>query len=61
MQVHGQVTPYYAGDKSNHTRKAYFVLIDGHWWFLENSDVDSDNDGDADPDPDVIDKTVYMC
>ena len=75
MQVHGQVTPHYAGDKSNHTRKAYFVLIDGHWWFLmkesipdnldmggdteENSDVDSDND--ADPDPDVIDKTVYMC
>ena len=71
MQVHGQVTPRHAGDKSNHRRKAYFALEDGHWWFLipddldmggdteENSDVDSDND--ADPDPDVIDKTVYMC
>ena len=77
MQVHGQVTPRHAGDKSNHRRKAYFALEDGHWWFLIPDDLDMgadldmggdteensdvDSDNDADPDPDVIDKTVYMC
>ena len=50
MQVHGQVTPRHAGDKSNHRRKAYFALEDGHWWFLMKESIPDNLDMGADLD-----------
>ena len=71
------MTPHYFGDKSNHRLKAYFVLEDGHWWFLIPDDLDMgadldmggdnekssdvDSENDDAPDPDVIHPMVYMC